>query len=81
MIIAPMEYKVKNIMKLKNITKKEAEKLVIDNTARRENYIKEYVNFDIADPNHYDLVINLAHHTTNGVAQLIIEGMKLKSSH
>ena len=81
MIIAPMEYKVKNIMKLKNITKKEAEKLVIENTARRENYIKEYVNFDITDPNHYDLVINLAHHTTNGVAQLIIEGMKLKSSH
>jgi cytidylate kinase len=81
MIIAPMEYKVKNIMKLKNLAKKEAEKLVIENTTRRENYIKEYVNFDITDPNNYDLVINLAHHTTNGVAQLIIEGMKLKSSH
>ncbi len=79
MIIAPMEYKVKNVMKLKNITKKEAEKLVIENTSRRENYIREYVNFDITDPKNYDLVINLAHHTTNGVAQLIIEGMKLKS--
>jgi cytidylate kinase len=81
MIVAPMKFKVKNIMKFKNITKKDAEKLVIENTARRENYIKEYVKFDVTDPHHYDLVINLAHNTINGVAQLVIEGMKLKSSH
>src|SRR3990172_9209247 len=80
MIVAPMDYKVNNIMKFKNIRKKEAEQLVIENTARRVNYIKEYVDFDVADPHNYDLVVNLAHTTTKGAARLIIEGMKLKSS-
>jgi cytidylate kinase len=81
MIVAPMEYKIKNIMKFKGITKKEAEKLVIENTARRENYIKEYVRFDVTNPHNYDLLINLSRNTINGVAQLIIEGLKLKSTH
>jgi cytidylate kinase len=81
MIVAPMEYKVKNIMKLKNVTKKEAEKLVIENTERRVNYIREYVRFDVTDPHNYDLVINLANQSASSAANLIVEGMKLTSSH
>ena len=80
-MVAPMEYKVDNVMKFKNVSKKEAEKLVIDNTARRENYIREYVKFDVTDPHNYDLIINLANTTVKGVAHLIIEGMKLKNRH
>lgn len=79
-LIAPMEYKTNHVMKFKNLSKKEAEKMVIDNTARRENYIKEYVRFDVTDPHNYDLIINLANTTIKGVAELIIQGMKLKSS-
>ena len=81
MIVAPMDYKVYNVMKFKNLKKKEAEQLVIDNTVRRINYIKEYVDFDVSDPHNYDLVINLAHTTPRGAARLIIQGMTLKSSH
>jgi cytidylate kinase len=81
MVVAPMEYKVDNVMKFKKIQKKEAEKLIIENTARRVNYIKEYVEFDVTDPHHYDMVINLAHTTKQGAARLIIEGMNLKISY
>ncbi|MBN2159829.1 MAG: cytidylate kinase-like family protein [Spirochaetes bacterium] len=81
MLIAPMNFKTRNVMKLKNVSRKEAEKLVIENTARRANYIKEYVNFDVTDPHNYDLVINLANTPVSGVANLIIEGMNLNSSH
>jgi len=80
-MVAPMEYKVHNVMKFKNISKKEAEKLVIENTARRENYIKEYVKFDVSDPHNYDLILNLANTTVKGVANLIIEGMRIKTHH
>jgi cytidylate kinase len=66
-------------MKFKNLSKKDAEKLVAENTARREDYIREYVKFDVTDPHNYDLVINLANTTVRGVADLIIQGMKLKS--
>jgi hypothetical protein len=78
-MIAPMEYKVSHIMKFKNLSKKDAEKMVVENTARREDYIREYVKFDVTDPHNYDLVINLANTTVRGVADLIIQGMKLKS--
>jgi cytidylate kinase len=81
MIVAPMEYKVKNIMKLKNVTKKEAEKLVTENTERRVNYIREYVRFDVTDPHNYDLVINLANQSASSAANLIVDGMKRTSSH
>lgn len=81
MLIAPMEFKAGNVMKLKNLPRKDAEKLVTENTERRANYIREYVNFDVTDPHNYDLVINLANTSGSGVANLIIEGMKLKSSH
>jgi len=67
-------------MKNKNLTKKEAEKLVIENTARRENYITEYVRFDVRDPHNYDLIINLGNTNIDAAARLIIEGMKLKSA-
>ncbi len=81
MIIAPMEYKIQNIMKLRGIPKKDAEKLIIENTARRENYIKEYVRFDVTDPHNYDLVINLGDISPRGVAELIIEGLKVTTAH
>ena len=79
MIVAPMEVKIHNVMKNKNISKKDAEKLVIDNTARRENYITEYVRFDVRDPHNYDLIINLGNTSLEAAARLIIEGMKSKS--
>jgi hypothetical protein len=79
-LIAPMEVKVNNVMKFKNVSKKEAEKLVADNTARRENYITEYVRFDIRDPHNYDMVINLGSNSPDAAVKLIIEGMKAKVS-
>lgn len=80
MLVAPMEVKVQNVMKFKNVSKKEAEKLVIDNTARRENYITEYVRFDVRDPHNYDMVINLGSTGPETTGKLIIEGMKAKIS-
>lgn len=81
MVIAPMEYKIVNVMKHKNVSKKEAEKLVTENTKRRVNYIKEYVRFDVNDYHNYDLVINLSNYSVSGAAHLIIEGLKLQGSH
>ncbi|TFH41147.1 MAG: cytidylate kinase-like family protein [Chrysiogenales bacterium] len=80
MIIAPMDFKVNNVMKFQSLSKKDAEKLVIENTSRRENYIKEYVKFDITDPHNYDLVINLGEIPIRGAAELIIEGLRIKTT-
>lgn len=79
-LIAPMEVKINNVMKFKNVSKKEAEKLVTDNTARRENYITEYVRFDVRDPHNYDMVVNLGSNGPETAVRLIIEGMKAKAA-
>ncbi|MBN2078834.1 MAG: cytidylate kinase-like family protein [Spirochaetes bacterium] len=81
MIIAPMEYKVQNIMKLRGISKKDAEKLIIENTARRENYIKEFVRFNVTDPHNYNLMINLGEINPKGAAELIIEGLRVTTAY
>ena len=77
-IIAPMDFKIKNIMKIKNVDKKEAEKLVIDNTARRGSNIREFVDFDIDDPHNYHLILNAAKFSVEEKARIIIEGLKIK---
>ncbi|HOO70817.1 MAG TPA: cytidylate kinase-like family protein [Spirochaetota bacterium] len=77
-IIAPMDYKINNIMKIKGVDKKEAEKLIIDNTARRVNYIREFVDFDIMDPHNYHLILNAAKFNIEEMAEVVIQGLKIK---
>jgi cytidylate kinase len=77
-IIAPMDYKIKNVMAIKQVDKKEAEKLVIDNTTRRVNYIKEFVDFDIIEAHNYHLILNAAKFTIDEMASIVIEGLKIK---
>lgn len=77
-IVATMEYKVMNLMKKMDLTKLEAEKLIYAKSSERENFVKEYVRFDPADPHNYDLVINDSRHTVDQTARLIIDGMIIK---
>ncbi len=77
-IIASMDYKASNVMRFKNLSRKDAERVVEENTERRVNYIKEFVNFDVNDPHNYDLIINASKHANAEIANIIIEGIKLK---
>lgn len=77
-IIATMDFKIETVMKNKNVSRKEAEKLVTENSARRTNYIKEYVNFDVDDPHNYDITINLTKHSVKDCAGIIVCGMKVR---
>lgn len=77
-VIAKMDYKVQNVMKNQNIPAREAEKLIQTNTERRNNYIREFVDFDVTDPHLYDIIINLSRINIDNAARLILEGMKFR---
>ena len=77
-IIAPMDWKIERIMKLTNISKKDARGLIREKTDDRESFLKEFVKFESRDPHNYDLVINNADYTVENAAMLIIEALKLK---
>ncbi len=77
-IIAPMDWKVERIMRLANISKKDAKSVIAEKTGDRESFLKEFVMFDSRDSHNYDLVINNADYTIENAAMLIIEALKLK---
>ena len=77
-IIGSMEFKVNNIAQANNISKKEAEKLIKEKSLQRDSFIKEYIKFNVDDPQNYDLINNNSTHTTQEAAQLIIEALQIK---
>jgi cytidylate kinase len=77
-IIASMDHKVDTISGVKNINRKDAEKLIKEKTRQRDSFINEYLKYDVTDNLNYDLVVNNSTHTIDEVAQLIIATMKLR---
>lgn len=75
-IVADLDWKVKNMMNKADLSKSEAEKLVIEKTDQREGFVRDYVKFNVSDPHNYHLVINNAHHGTRETAGIIVEGLK-----
>jgi cytidylate kinase len=56
--IAPMEFKIKNVMREFRSSRTEAEKYIIKTDSDRRAFIRKYFNADVTDPSQYDIVIN-----------------------
>ncbi len=56
--IAPMEFKIANVMKDFGSSKTDAEKYIIKTDSDRLAYLRKHFNADWTDPSHYDMVIN-----------------------
>ena len=57
-IIAPMELRIKYFMGDRGYTKAEAEKYIVTRENNRKAFVRKYFNTDMADPMHYDIIIN-----------------------
>ncbi len=77
-LMAPLDARAEKIGKVMNLTKLDATKVIKEKTRLREEYMKEFFKRDIADPHHYDLLINDSTFSIENSAKLIIEAMKLK---
>lgn len=62
-IIANLESRIKNRMKLKldNVSQDKARKAVTKEDEQLKKWVEAVYNIDVADPNLYDLVINVGH--------------------
>jgi cytidylate kinase len=56
--IAPMEFKIANVMKDFGSSTAEAEKYIIKTDSDRRAYLRKYFHADVTDPSHYDMVTN-----------------------
>ena len=59
-IVAPQAWRIENVSREFGISREDAKRRVMRTESDRRAFIRKYFNADIADPTHYDLVINTA---------------------
>jgi cytidylate kinase len=74
-IIAPMEFRVEQIVLRQGVTVQEAKKLIQDSDADRKAFIKTFFHQDVADPHLHDIVINIKQVTPDFAVQLICDAV------
>ena len=59
-IVCPAQKRVENLMKYKELSRDEAEKMILDSDRNRWEFVHEVYNAEINDPHQYDMVLNTA---------------------
>ncbi len=57
-IIAPLEYRIQSMMRIRNLSRPDAQSYIEKRDADRIAFVKKYFQADAMDPLNYDLVIN-----------------------
>ena len=69
--IAPIEFKIANVMRDFGASKTDAEKYIIKTDSDRHAYLRKYFNADVTDPSHYDMVVNTGKLGIDGTVEAI----------
>jgi cytidylate kinase len=77
-IIAPLEYRIKHFMEDRGYTRAEAEQYVIKTENDRKAFVRKFFNVDVAEPRHYDIIINTGTMTLDAATTIIITAFKKK---
>jgi len=72
-IVAPLKYRIHQIMQRENLSKVEAEQLIKKRDDGRRDFVERYFHHDIDDPHLYDLTINVERLGTARAAEMIAE--------
>ncbi|MCX7634269.1 MAG: cytidylate kinase-like family protein [Syntrophales bacterium] len=76
--IAPFEKRVQRIMENGKCSREEAERYITKTESDRAAFVKKYFNEDIANPSHYDLVVNTASLSIEEAAEMVKKAFKAK---
>jgi len=77
-LVAPLPYRIARVMRLANVDRAQAEKIIEDRDREKERFIKAYYSADWRDPGHYDLVLNIDHFSNEMAAEIIIKAAQAK---
>jgi hypothetical protein len=77
-VIASPGKRVTRIAEEKNISKKDAEKIITESDARRSRFMKRSFGADSDDPSFHDLVINTDHFSVSDAVELAMLGYSKK---
>jgi hypothetical protein len=77
-IVAPMPYRIARVMRLAQVDKTAAEKIIEDRDRSKETFIRALYGKDWRDPSHYDLVLNIDHFSNEMAAEIIVKAARAK---
>ncbi|MCF7823138.1 MAG: cytidylate kinase-like family protein [Candidatus Marinimicrobia bacterium] len=75
-LIAPMSFKIHNIMQSMGISAVEARKHIEARQGERNKFIEHFTKMDISDPNLYHLILNNEKSSIDEMADMIIPRLK-----
>jgi cytidylate kinase len=75
-IIAPMEFRVEQVVLRQGVTAQEARTLIQRSDADRKTFIKRFFHHDVTDPHSHDLVVNIKQVTPDFAVQLICDAVR-----
>ncbi|MFQ6044034.1 MAG: AAA family ATPase [Candidatus Poribacteria bacterium] len=75
-IIAPLEKRLKRVMRLEHLSQDDALRLIRETDGHRERYAKQYYDVDWDNPRLYDIIINTEKLSNEDAARLITEAAK-----
>jgi cytidylate kinase len=71
LVVAPLEARIKNVMRIYRVSEKEARRQVVRTEADRKAFLQKYFRADMMEPMNYDLVINMEHIDIDLAARII----------
>jgi cytidylate kinase len=75
-LVAPFDCRVQNFARSHGITEEKAMQIVRANDAARRRFVRAYLNTDVTDVLHYNLVINTGSDGFQGAAQIICAAVR-----
>jgi cytidylate kinase len=70
-MIGPREKRIDNVCRTYSVSREEAQRRIIRTESDRRAFIRKYFNADIADPQHYDLILNMTYLGIEAAVDLI----------
>lgn len=76
-IIAPLEFRIRNLMEERNIPEEEAERIILEKDKSAEGYLMRFYNVDWNNPELYHLVINTGFVSVEQAVELIKKAVNI----
>lgn len=76
-VIAPLEFRIENIMKKKGFSREDALKYISEKDRAAQEYLYRFYNVDWNDPELYHMVINMGMWNLDEIVKVIKETIKL----
>jgi cytidylate kinase len=77
-IVAPLPFRIARVMRLGNVDRQKAERIIEERDSEKERLIKTLYAKDWRDPAHYDLVLNIDHFSTEIAVEIIVKAAQAK---